>query len=50
MRRYKYNILLTEGKSKQVLPISKWLRKLNCHITTVNSSKLDLGYKSRYPT
>lgn len=42
-------ILLLEGFARQVMPIMKALNNLGCHITTYNSSKLDMGYASRYP-
>lgn len=45
----KLNILLIEGSARQVLPMSKSLRKLGHIITTYNSSKLDYGYTSKYP-
>lgn len=43
------NVLLIEGRARQVLPISKSLRELGCIVTTYNSSKLDPGYASKYP-
>lgn len=43
------NVLLLEGRARQVLPMSKSLRKLGCEVTTLNSSKLDPGYASKYP-
>lgn len=42
-------VLLIEGRTRQVMPLMKSLRELDCHITTYNSSVLDLGYTSRYP-
>jgi len=42
-------VLLIEGGARQVMPMMKSLHKLGCHITTFNSSKLDMGYASRYP-
>ncbi len=42
-------VLLLEGFARQIMPIMPALRKLGCHITTYNQSKLDLGYASRYP-
>ena len=43
------NVLLIEGRARQVLPMSKSLKELGCIVTTYNSSKLDPGYASRYP-
>lgn len=42
-------VLLLEGFARQVMPLMHSLQKLGCHITTYNSSKLDLGYASRFP-
>lgn len=42
-------VLLIEGRARQVMPLMKSLRELGCSITTYNSSKLDMGYASRYP-
>ena len=43
-------VLLVDGADRQVLPLAKAYRKLGCKVTTVNGSKLDLGYTSKYPT
>ncbi len=43
------NVLLIEGRARQVLPMSKSLRELGCEVTTYNGSKLDPGYASKYP-
>ncbi len=43
------NVLLIEGRARQVLPMAKSLRKLGCIVTTYNTSKLDPGYASKYP-
>lgn len=43
------NVLLIEGRARQVLPMSKSLKALGCIVTTYNSSKLDPGYASKYP-
>ena len=43
------SVLLIEGRARQVLPVSKALRKLGCEVTTYNGSKLDPGYASKYP-
>ncbi|MBQ7960088.1 MAG: ATP-grasp domain-containing protein [Clostridia bacterium] len=42
-------VLVLDGGGRQALPVLKWLHDLKCHITTVNSSKLDIGYASRFP-
>lgn len=42
-------VLLIEGRARQVMPLMKSLHAFGCHITTYNSSKLDMGYASRYP-
>ena len=41
-------VLVLDGGSRQILPIIKGLHEIGCHITTLNSSKLDNGYVSRY--
>lgn len=42
------HILVLDGGSRQILPVLKGLHEIGCHITTINSSKLDNGYTSRY--
>ncbi len=42
-------ILVLDGPSRQVLPTLKGLNDIGCNITTLNYSKLDIGYTSRYP-
>lgn len=42
-------ILLLDGQVRQAAIIMEELYKLGCIITTVNESKLDIGYSSRYP-
>lgn len=42
-------VLLIEGRARQVMPLMKSLHDFGCDITTFNSSKLDMGYASRYP-
>lgn len=42
-------VLLIDGSSRQLLPILYDIKELGCHVTTLNSSKLDNGYVSRYP-
>jgi len=43
------SILLLEGFGRQVMPMMQALHELGCKITTYNSSKLDMGYASKYP-
>lgn len=43
-------VLLVDGADRQTLPLAKAYRKLGCKVATVNGSKLDLGYTSKYPT
>ena len=45
----KIHVLILEGYARQALPMIKAFRKLGCTVTTLNSSKLDVGYTSRYP-
>lgn len=45
----KIRVLLLEGYARQILPMAKAFRKLGCVVTTLNASKLDVGYVSRYP-
>lgn len=42
-------VLLLEGFARQVMPLMQAFHDLGCHITTYNTSKLDMGYASRYP-
>ncbi|MCC8051276.1 MAG: ATP-grasp domain-containing protein [Clostridiales bacterium] len=42
-------VLLIEGRARQIMPLMKSLHAFGCHITTYNSTKLDMGYASRYP-
>jgi len=44
------NVLLTEGGSRQTLPMAKAFSELGCRVTTLNSSSLDVGNVSKYPT
>jgi len=43
------NVLLIEGRARQVMPLMESLHDLGCHVTTYNSSKLDMGYASHFP-
>src|SRR5699024_5306475 len=40
----------TEGGSRQTLPMAKAFSELGCRVTTLNSSSLDVGNVSKYPT
>jgi D-aspartate ligase len=42
-------VLLTDGGSRQTLPMAKAFADLGCIVTTLNSTSLDLGNISRYP-
>ncbi|MDR3586072.1 MAG: ATP-grasp domain-containing protein [Desulfosporosinus sp.] len=42
-------VLLLEGFARQIMPLLQALHDLDCHVTTYNESKLDMGYVSRYP-
>jgi len=42
-------VLLLDGFCRQNAILLKELHKLGCVVTTLNSSKLDVGYASRYP-
>ncbi len=45
----KVHVLLADGKDRQILPMSRALKKLGCTVTTINGSRLDNGWSSRYP-
>lgn len=49
MNYSKIHVLLLEGYTRQTLPMAKGFRDLGCKVTTLNASKLDVGYVSRYP-
>ncbi len=42
-------VLLLEGFARQNMALMPALKKLGCHLTTYNASRLDVGYASRYP-
>lgn len=42
-------VLVLDGAARQILPVIKGLADLGCYIVTLNTSKLDFGYTSRYP-
>lgn len=44
----KIHVLILEGYARQALPMIKAFNKLGCTVTTLNSSRLDVGYTSRY--
>lgn len=41
-------VLILEGYARQALPLIKAFHKLGCHVAVLCSSKLDVGYVSRY--
>ena len=43
-------VLVFDGYGRQIPTILKQLHELGCIITTINNSKLDIGYASRYPS
>lgn len=45
----KTRVLVLDGASRQILTVIKGLTDLGCYIVTLNTSKLDVGYTSRYP-
>lgn len=45
----KIHVLILEGYARQALPMIKAFYKLGCTVTTLNASRLDVGYTSRYP-
>ncbi len=42
-------VLVLDGYGRQIATIVQQLHYLGCIITTINTSKLDVGYTSRYP-
>lgn len=46
---HEIKVLLLEGFARQSMPMMEALHKNGYHVTTYNSSKLDMGYVSRYP-
>lgn len=42
-------VLLLEGFARQCMALMPALKRLGCHLTTYNVSKLDVGYASRWP-
>lgn len=43
------SILLADGGCRQTLPLAKAYKQLGYSVTTVNESKLDVGYSSSFP-
>lgn len=41
-------VLLVDG-GRQAIPVLQGLNEINCHITTISYSKLDVGFVSKYP-
>lgn len=42
-------VLLVNGEDRQTLPLSEEFTKLGCRVATLNSSRFDNGYSSKYP-
>ena len=42
-------VLILDGWGRQIPSLLRQLHELGCHVTTMNGSKLDVGYTSRYP-
>lgn len=42
-------VLLLEGFARQNMALMPALKRLGCHLTTYNASRLDVGYASKYP-
>ena len=42
-------VLLLDGYARQVLPIAEYLNRLGVTVATLNTSRLDVGYVSRWP-
>lgn len=42
-------VLLVDGCDRQTLPLLKIYKKMNCFVATLNGSKFDNGYASKYP-
>lgn len=41
-------VLLVDGGDRQTLPLARAFHELGCKVATINDSKLDNGYSSRY--
>lgn len=44
----KISVLLVDGEDRQTLPLAKAFHNLGCTVVTINKSRLDNGYTSRY--
>jgi len=44
-----FRVLLLEGYGRQALPMSEYLHRLGASVATLNVSRLDVGYTSRWP-
>ncbi|MCR5610587.1 MAG: ATP-grasp domain-containing protein [Clostridiales bacterium] len=44
----KYRVLLFEGRARQSLPLAEAFKKMDCEVTALCESKLDVAYVSRY--
>ena len=49
MNWFRTRFLVLDGNSRQCLPILKGLHEIGAQITTLNDSRLDNGFASRYP-
>ena len=45
----KIRVLLIEGRARQIMPLMESMHHLGCHVATFNTSRLDMGYASRFP-
>ena len=45
----KIRVLLIEGRARQIMPLMESMHRLGCHVATFNTSRLDMGYASRFP-
>ena len=41
-------VLLVDGGDRQTLPLARAFHKLGCKVATLNSSRLDIGYTTRF--
>lgn len=44
----KYSVLIFEGRARQSLPLAKAFQELDCEVTALCESRLDVSYVSRY--
>lgn len=45
----KIRVLLIEGRARQIMPLMESMHRLGCHVATFNTSRLDMGWASRFP-